>query len=241
MRLSKTALYTYEKCPYSYYLKYIQRIPVAKSYEMERGITFHNVAEKFYDQICLDVMKEMDTVEEVQEYLEGFFPTGDVLYRNFAHIQATHFINLDKKEEFIPVARELKVQLDDAPDWCLDIGYIDFISQIGGETILGEYKSGKFRQGINQEMMFYKDLVEQGTDYKITKLCAIFPMELYGVKLPTGVYYKSPSHSKFARAKVENTKKAIRKGDWFKKKYNLCSWCGTADTCFMEEVSHELG
>jgi hypothetical protein len=242
MRLSKSALYTFEKCPYSYYLKYIQRIPTAKSFEMQRGIDFHERADKFFDQISLDDLAQLDTIEKVQEYFESFFPvTEDILYRNFAHMQATHYINLDVKEEFIPVEREFKVEIVDAPDWCLDIGYIDFISQINGETILGEYKTGKFRQGINQEMMFYKDLIEQGTDYKITKLCVIYPMELYGVKLPTGVYYKSPSHEKFARRKVEATKKAIRKGQWFKKKYSLCAWCGVADNCFMEEVSHGLG
>jgi len=239
-KLSKSALLTYQKCPYCYYLKYVQRIPTAKSYEMEKGIDFHERADSFYDQIKLDDMLEFKSAEELQKYFEGFFPEG-ILFRNFSFLQANHFFNLNKKEEFFPVERELLVTLDDAPEWCLEIGYIDWISQIDGLTILGEYKTGKFRQGINQELMMYKDLVEQGTDYKIDRLCSIYPAELYGPRLPSGIYYKTPSHAKHARAKVQATKEAIRKGKWFEKKHNLCAWCGVADTCFMEEVTHELG
>jgi RecB family exonuclease len=145
-------------------------------------------------------------------------------------------MHLNNKEEFMPVEREIKIELEDAPDWCLDVGVIDRIDKVDGETILIEYKSGKFRQGINQELMMYKDLLEYNTDYKVDKVCAIYPKELYGTKLPSGVYVKSPSHEKFARAKVQSVKEAIRKRKWNKKTYNLCAWCDVTDQCFEDEM-----
>ena len=241
MRLSKTGLNIYDKCPYSYFLKYIQHVPVESSEAMDKGIEFHENADGFFDKVDLDYMSTFETQLELKAYLASLLPDM-TMYKNFAHIEATHYMNLTKKEEFIPIEREFKVDLhevlgeENVPDWCLDIGYIDWIAEVDGETVLGEYKSGKYRQGINQELMMYKDLIEQGTDYKIDKLCAIFPMELYGVKLPTGVYYKSPSHEKFARAKVERVKKAIRAGQWYKKKFSMCQWCGVSGTCYENDA-----
>jgi hypothetical protein len=207
---------------------------------MTAGIEFHDRADKVFDDLSLQELANQTSIFGIESYIRSFFPEGS-LYDHFAHIETVLYMSLNKKEEFMPVEREIKLVVKDilghdAPEWCLDVGIIDRIDTVDGETILIEYKSGKFRQGINQELMMYKDLVELTTDYKIDKVCAIYPKELYGTKLPSGVYIKSPSHEKFARAKVEFVKGEIRKKKWNQKKFGLCAWCDVADKCFEDEL-----
>lgn len=240
MRLSKSALQLYTKCPYAYYLKYIQGFSGPSTDAMQIGITFHEDADKFFDNVSLRELANQTSIFGIEAYIRDLLPKG-FLYDHFAHIQTVHYMGLNNKDDFMPVEREIKlvykdIMNEDAPDWCLDVGIIDRIDKINGETVLIEYKSGKFRQGINQELMMYKDLIEQTTDYKIDKLCAIYPKELYGAKLPSGVYFKSPSHQKQARAKIEYVRQMIRAGNWHTKKFNLCAWCDVADICFKEEM-----
>lgn len=240
MRLSKSGLQTYIKCPYSYYLQYEEGHRGQPSEAMLKGSEFHDLADKFFDLVSLQELANQTSIFGIESYLRSFFPEGS-LYDHFAHMQTVHYMALNKKEEFMPVEREVKLVVKDiigkdAPEWCLDVGIVDRIDQVNGETILIEYKSGKYRQGINQELMMYKDIVELTTDYKIDKLCAIYPKELYGTKLPSGVYFKSPSHEKQARAKVEFVKDMIRRKKWRQKKYSLCNWCDHADLCFEDEL-----
>ena len=51
MRLSKSGLQTYTKCPYAYYLRYIEGHKGPSTEAMDRGIEFHDRAEKFFDEI----------------------------------------------------------------------------------------------------------------------------------------------------------------------------------------------
>lgn len=231
MRLSKSALFTYTKCPYSYYLHYELGYPIATTPEMDIGSNFHDDADKFFDNVSLRELADQTSMFGIERYIRSLFPEG-LLYDHFSHIQTIHYMMLNKKEEFMPIERETKLVAENAPDYCLDVGIIDRIDRVDGQTILMEYKSGKFRQGINQELMMYKVLVEEATDYKIDAVCAIYPKELYGTKLPSGVYFKKPSHEKEARAKVVRVKQMIKERKWNDKKIYGCAWCGVADECF---------
>lgn len=235
MRLSKSGLQTYLKCPYAYYLHYILGHTGPPTEEMEIGVRFHEDADKFFDKVSLRELADQTAIFGIERYIRSLYPEGS-LYDKFAHIQTTHYMTLNKKEEFIPVERELKVEVKNAPDDVLDVGIIDWIAQENGMTILGEYKTGKFRQGINQELMMYKVLVEYATEYKIDAVCAIYPNELYGSRLPSGVYFKKPSYETVARKKVAYVKDMIRKKKFSQKKYNLCAWCENADICFENEL-----
>jgi len=235
MRLSKSALQTYLKCPYHYYLRYILGYQGPKAEVMQIGIDFHDRADKFFDNVSLKELANQTSIFGIESYIRSFFPEGK-LYDNFTHIETVLYMSLNNKDEFMPLEREIKLVAEGAPDDCLDVGIIDRIDKINGETILIEYKSGKFRQGINQELMMYKVLVEQTTDYKIDKVCAIYPKELYGSALPSGVYIKKPSHEKQARDKVAYVKDMLRKKKWQQKKHNLCAWCDAADLCFESEM-----
>jgi len=235
MRLSKSGLQTYLKCPYAYYLQYIKGFRGPATEAMEKGIKFHEDADQFFDKISLQELANQDTIFGIERYIRTFYPEGS-LYDKFAHIQTVHYMTLNNKQEFIPVEREIKIEVDNAPDDILDVGIIDWIAIENGMTILGEYKTGKFRQGINQELMMYKSLVEYATDYKIDAVCAIYPQELYGSKLPSGVYFRKPKYEVTARKKVAYVKDMIRKEKFDQKKYNLCAWCENADICFENEM-----
>ena len=240
MRLSKSGLQIYIQCPYRYYLQYVKRLRGPPSEAMLKGIDFHDRADKSFDDVSLKELANQTSIFGIESYIRSLFPDG-LLFDHFAHIETVQYMGLNNKTDFMPVEREIKLVVEDilgepAPDWCLDVGIIDRIDQVNGETILIEYKSGKFRQGINQELMMYKDLVELTTNYKIDKLCAIYPKELYGTKLPSGVYFKNPSHEKQARAKVQFVKDMIRKKEWRQKKYSLCAWCSVAEECFKDEM-----
>ena len=235
MRLSKSGLQTYIKCPYAYYLRYICGYTGPPSEEMNIGTEFHDRANNFFDKISIQEMTEITDVIDLKNYIRSFYPKGE-LYDNFAHIQTIHFLALDNPEEFMPVEREIKIEVANAPNEILDVGIVDWITRESGITILGEYKTGKFNQGINQELMMYKCLVEHATEYKIDAICAIYPNELYGEKLPSGVYYRTPKYEEAARKKVAYVKDMIRKQKFDLKSYGLCAWCENADICFEDEM-----
>jgi len=232
MRLSKTGLNTFVKCPFAYYLHYKLNIPFDKTMEMQRGIDFHERADKLFDQVTPDGLRQ---AENVESYLASFLP-DETIYKNFAHMQAIFYQGLSNKQDFFPIARELYIDVEQitgkpTPIDVLDVGYIDWIGRIDGKIVLGEYKSGKFTRGINQELMMYKVMYETATGISVDRVCALFPAELGGVNLPSGVYYKPPSHEKEARAKVKLVKEEIFAELFNEKKKNVCQWCGVAGHC----------
>ena len=232
MRLSKTGLNTYVKCPFAYYLHYKLKIPFDKTIEMGKGIDFHEKADQLFAQITPDGLAQAKNVES---YLASFLP-DEPLYKNFAHMQAIYYQGLSNKQEFFPIARELYIDVEQmtgkpTPIDVLDVGYIDWISRVDGKMVLGEYKSGKFQRGINQELMMYKVMYETATGIKIDRVCALYPMELGGTQLPSGVYYKAPSHEDEARAKVQLVKEEILAELFNEKRHGGCQWCGVAGHC----------
>jgi hypothetical protein len=232
MRLSKTGLNTYLKCPFAFYLHYKLKIPFDKTLEMERGINFHEVANSLFDKITPDGLAQAESAED---YLLSFLP-DEPLYKNFAHMQAIFYQGLDNKTEFFPIARELYIDVAEmtgkpTPIDVLDVGYIDWIGKHNEHLVLGEYKSGKFLPGIHQELMMYKVMYEAATGKKIDRICALYPMEIGREKLPSGVYYKSPSHEREARNKVQQVKEEIDAMLFDEKKRSYCSWCGVAAEC----------
>ena len=197
---------------------------------MKEGVEFHEEANKFFDTVSLAETASINSMFGIETYFRSLLPKGKV-YDNFAHIETIHYMLLNDKKEFIPIQREMKIKLKDAPDWCLDVGIIDRIDTVDNKNILIEYKSGKHRSGINQELSMYKVLYEYATNQKIDYVCAIYPNELYGTTLPSGIYFKKPSYEKQARDKVAYAKNLIRQEGW-DKNMNECAWCGVADACF---------
>jgi ATP-dependent helicase/DNAse subunit B len=238
MRLSKSGLFTYLKCPYAYFLQFEKGIRFEPSPEMLAGSEFHFQANTIFDKISLAELASQTHLYGIEKYIRSLLPEGS-LYTNFSHIETVHYMTLNNKDEFIPIAREAKIVAEDAPDWCLDVGVIDRVDKVDGETILIEYKSGSFQQGINQELMMYKVLWEFVTHQKIDYVCAIYPKELYGSKLPSGVYFKRPKNESIARNKVATVKQAIRDQNWDKEQ-NACVWCGVADLCYSQDENIEV-
>jgi len=238
MRLSKSGLFTYLKCPYSFYLQYELGQRFQPTPEMEAGTRFHDEANKLFDKISLAELANQTSIYGIERYIRSLLPEG-LLYDHFSHMQTAHYISLNNKDEFVPIARETKLVADNAPDWCLDVGIIDRVDKVDGQTILIEYKSGSYQQTINQELMLYKVLYEFVTHQKVDYICALFPKELYGTKLPSGVFFRKPSNEPIARRKVETVKQAIRNKEW-EKETAACAWCGVADTCYLQDKNTEV-
>jgi hypothetical protein len=205
---------------------------------MSAGTEFHDQANLLFDKISLPELVCQTSIYGIERYIRSLLPAGK-LYDNFSHIETVQYMKLNNKDEFIPIAREQKIVAEDAPDWCLDVGIIDRVDKVDGFTVLIEYKSGSFQQGINQELMLYKVLWEFVTHQKIDYICAIYPKELYGTKLPSGVYLKKPSHESIAKNKVTMVKQAIRNQQW-DKETNACVWCGVAGECYADSNHLEV-
>jgi hypothetical protein len=239
MRLSKSGLFAYLKCPYAFYLQYEKGQRFEPTPEMSAGSEFHDQANKLFDRVSLQELADQTSIYGIERYIRSLLPGEGSVYDHFSHMQTVHYMTLNNKSEFIPIVRESKIVAENAPDWCLDVGIIDRIDRVDGKNILIEYKSGSFQSSINQELMMYKVLYEFVTHQKIDYVCALFPKELYGTKLPSGVYFKKPSNEHIARKKVAYVKQSIRDKKWDKES-NACVWCGVADTCYANDTSLEV-
>ena len=96
MRLSKSALQLYQKCPYSYYLKYIKGIRGEPSQAMSDGLYFHDKADDFFDDVSLRELAELDSIFAIERYIRSLLPTDRIphIFDHFSHQQTVFYINV---------------------------------------------------------------------------------------------------------------------------------------------------
>jgi len=229
MRLSKSAIESFGYCPYSFYLKYIQKFKTPPNEAMLRGTRFHKFAEEFFDK-CDEVKPDeweslIDTTlkEDEQEYQRWFIRKERERYNKL--------LEESKEDYFIPEFREVHLN---SPELKLH-GYIDRIDcndKVKKTYTLVEYKTSKKYKpaDVKRELSYYRMLwdatmEEVGT---ITQVCIINP------ECGEYQYYKvSERNMNAAKNLMCKVREAIAKNE-FPRPMNMykCQYC---DLCTMYE------
>jgi RecB family exonuclease len=222
MRLSKSAIEAFGFCPYSFWVKYIQKFKTPPNEAMLRGTRFHDFAEKFFDK-CDELPPERweefvdETLkEDEQEYQRWFIQKERARYEKL--------LDEGKEDYFIPVYREVHINSTDLKLH----GYIDRIDcndRHKKTFTLVEYKTSKKHKpaDVKRELSYYRmlwdsEMSEEGT---ITQLLIINP------ECQEYAYYKiSDRNMNAARNLMIKLREAIAADD-FPRPMNTykCQYC----------------
>lgn len=191
--ISKSRLKTWLECQKKFAYKYILGIRTPGNYHTRKGTALHTTFEVFYKN-CREWVDKHGTYpplyhmipDELHHYW-GNFTTPHI--RNFLDFEATRVQMSDSPEEWLPVAVEDEVWLDDppvdgSPPWQ---GFIDTVwnsstvpgAVDNGGVVIGDWKTGKTpdeeyrEEGIYTQQEYYGMVADK--KYDVDGIAGVFP------------------------------------------------------------------
>ena len=229
LRLSKSKLLDFKKCPRKYYLKnftpFGRQNNESKPDYMVLGTVVHEFIEKFN--------KQEDDVKYLQTYL---FKDEDIRMHILNFYQILQNFNLQ-----YPLHAELKIE-DSNRDL---VGIVDAIYEYEGEKGVGnaviDYKTGKFNPKYKSdsefELYIYALLVEENLGITVDYIGMFFtknPKCMTKDEDNTGWSFIEPiNRRKLKRVEGELNKirDKILDGEFPRKESKLCGWCDFVQMC----------
>ncbi|MCL6471620.1 MAG: PD-(D/E)XK nuclease family protein [Firmicutes bacterium] len=233
MRLSYSAISTYQKCPLSYKFAYIDRLPTKPSHYLSFGSSIHSALEFFYNVETAEpcslerLLEELDNVWESEGYEDE---AHERQYKEKGRAILTQFYNENVLTFAIPIAVEKRFALD--MEGITLSGVIDRIDRLsnGGIEII-DYKTNdklppKTKMNTDLQLPIYHMAVE----------------ELYGVApQKVTLYFLVPNQKMSTRKTKTDVAKArdtilkvsedIRAQKFDPFKNPLCPWCDYIEFC----------
>lgn len=233
MRLSYSAISTYQKCPLSYKFQYIEKIPTKPTYHLSFGSSIHSALEFFYkvevpEPCSLErLLEELDRVwlsvgyeNEVQE--QEYKDKGRAILTQFYHENLTSFA--------VPVAVEKRFSL--GVDDITLVGVIDRIDRLtnGGLEII-DYKTNKKLPPRNKistdlQLPIYHMAAESlyGSAPQKVTLYFLVPNERVSTR-------KTKSDIRRAQDTIKKVASGISEEKFHPFKNPLCPWCDFIELC----------
>jgi CRISPR/Cas system-associated exonuclease Cas4 (RecB family) len=239
MRLSKSAVLTYEQCPYNYKLDYIldfrhQRPEPEEGSPLKKGTEIHEIFENYYklpeakiikepyEENIFDLLMSMKNAHKYENHMENFAAF------NVAQIEGHEGKGLKIMPKgifgYIPQT-EMRVFNEELN--CL--GYIDRVDMEENGMRVIDYKSSKRDKPAKHylfELALYAYMYEQETGQKVYDAGIFFSNT---GKLRTLVIEEQDKLG--AIKKLQDTRKAIELKIFPKNPDFLCGWCDNRGMC----------
>ena len=222
-KLSPSAISQYLKCPFSYYLLYIEQVSREYKPELKRGIEFHKFIEEYYKTNYAKTYDEINTIynsldyeftEEFKYELEGFIKWERYRIAN----------------NMIPVSIE---------SWMEDSifeGRTDAIFDKFGKKICVDFKTGY--SSINS---LSKDMIIQGLIYK--KLSNVSDVWFVFLKNKGKIVKLSKCDRNLlmkVALEVDDILKKIKEGKFFEMCTENCEYCFVRKACTLYKKKFKL-
>lgn len=245
MRLSKSAVLTYENCPYNYKLDYIldfrhQRPEPEEGSPLKKGTEIHQIFEDYYklpqartitepyEENIYDLLMTIRNARKYENHMENFASF------NVAQIEGHEGKGLKISPKgvpgYIPKALEMKVFNKEIN--CL--GFIDRVDEEENGLRVIDYKSSKRDKPAKHylfELALYAYMYEQETGEEVYDAGIYFSNTN---KLRTLVIEEEDKVG--AVKKLLDTRKAIELKIFPKNPGFLCGWCDNAGMCGPELI-----
>lgn len=240
MRLSKSAVLTYENCPYNFKLDYKlnfrkKRPEPEEGSPLKIGTDVHKIFEDYYklpearmvkepyEDNILDILMSMRNARKYEDHMENFANF------NVAQIEGHEEKGLKILAKgvpgYIPKHREMEIYNKGINV----LGYIDRVDEEENGPRIIDYKSSKKHKPAKYflfELSLYAYLYEQETGEKV---------------YDAGIYFSTPNKLRTivieeedklrAVKKVFDTRKAVEQNIFPKNPGFLCGWCDNAKIC----------
>lgn len=231
MKLSKSKVNTYLKCPLEFKFQYIDEIEVEPNEYMALGSDVHLIAEKFTEKFG-DNLEDIDIENELLKIAYDL----DIGYID-EHIDN---LSLFFKRAFI----ENDFKLYSFEEYLLDeenrfSGICDIILEDeNGELIVIDYKTGSssYFHKYRLELCYYKLLVENVLEKPVTRVGVFFTKNgrlrvLEVCEDENKRKYLSYSEIDEAIDTLHDVRSKINKGNFHPKRQYICRFCTYKDIC----------
>jgi RecB family exonuclease len=233
MKLSYSAISTYELCPAKYRFQYQDRLPTSTSPALSFGDSLHRALYRFHDR----PVPEAPSLEELHEMLEGEWvgdgyrdESEEATYRQHAH-QVLAEYHRDNAPSFrIPAALEFRFRIE--VEGAQISGVIDRMDRIpGGGYEIIDYKTNR--------RLPPKSRVEEDLQLSVYHLAA---QEIWGIEPERlTLYYLLPGERMSTtrtsadadelRRRIATVAERIAAGKFEPKQNPLCDWCDFQRQC----------
>jgi len=248
MRLRKSEIEAFIRCPHLYELLYIKRLPIVASIEMKIGKTFHEFAKNFFGVIDYDKLQKINTSEKAFELftqtLECVPQLVEPLCLNFLHFEAKRWSTLkvwyeDPLRYFKPLATELYYEVSDIVPGVDGYGHVDRIDVTSKNTLaVVEYKTTKkvHVPSLKRELTWYVLSLEKAGlfDKPFTHICCYNPRidEEFSANVTRQL-------RQIVRRRLLQLKRAHEINFFPRHESFLCRWCPALNICIEERNSDE--
>lgn len=233
MRLSYSAISTYQKCPLAYKFQYIEKVPTKPSHYLSFGSSVHSALEFFYNvkvaQPCSleRLLQELEKVWKSDGYESE---SREQEYKEKGRAILTLFYHENVPSFTVPVAVEKRFLID--LDGIKLSGVIDRITRLasGGLEII-DYKTNEklpppYRLKEDLQLPIYHMAAEQlyGKEPDKVTLYFLVPNEKISTK-------KTKRDITQTRQKILRVADSIQKQKFEPLKNPLCPWCDFIELC----------
>lgn len=234
LRLSYSAVSTYEKCPLSYRFQYIEKIEVKPTPYLSFGKSLHSALEWLYDRQT----PQPPALEELLSFLEscwaseGFSDQGEEdSYFKQARDVLTSFYHANTKDFRLPLAVEHRFELK-MEDFILS-GVIDRVDRHpNGAYEIIDYKTSR---RLPQIKYLREDLQLPIYQLACREVWGISPAKLtYYYLLPNQRYSTQPLDEEGlskVKGRLDTAASSIRDEEFPALPNRLCPWCSYQDIC----------
>jgi putative RecB family exonuclease len=234
MRLSYSAVSSYEKCPLSYRFQYVDGLEVEPTPYLSFGRSMHAALEWLYRR----EIPEPPTLESLLEYLDTCwesvgYPSLDEerSYLNNAREVLTHYYYTNLEDFRLPVAVEERFELD-MQDFVLS-GVIDRVDcNPDGTYEILDYKTSRRLPELSR---LREDLQLPIYQLACSEVWGITPSKLTFYYLIPNRRYTTKPYDGIAMSRVKErmlrVASSISSGDFPATPNRLCPWCSFEDIC----------
>lgn len=231
MKLSKSKINTYLKCPLEFKFQYIDEIEVEPNVYMQIGTNVHLIAEKFSEKFG----DELDGVDIENELVKIAFEEN--LYDLDNHIEnlATFFREVFVESDYKLFSQE-EYLLDETHRFS---GICDIILEDeNGDLVVVDYKTGNSNSfsKYRRELCYYKLLVENVCERDVSSVGIFFTKNgrLRLLDVCDEENKRKFLHSREIDEAIDtfyHVRNEVNKGNFYAKPQFLCKFCTYKDIC----------
>jgi ATP-dependent DNA helicase UvrD/PcrA len=233
IRLSASAVQSYETCPLQFKLDREWKIPGEVPAAMQYGASMHRVLRAYYDSLRFGrVMNHSDLFEFFRADLRGAHiqdPYQHDLYETQGIAQLKEFLQASRNQapKVLHTEESFEVKLGSAKV----VGRIDRVDELsGGQIAITDYKTGKPQSQEDADdslqLSIYALAAREKWDYRVHHLvfCNLQDNTL-------AVTHRSEGQLEEAKRKVEDVAASIAAGEFEPKRGFHCGFCAYRNLC----------
>ena len=238
LRLSYSSISTYEKCPFQYFLQYVEKLEMPRSPALSFGSSLHGALERFHSGKEKPLPALEDLLRDLEEAWEseGYSDAGEEeAFKQRGRAILTRYYESNCEKPAVPVALEQRFLLP-MDGWKLS-GVMDRVDRYpDGSYEIIDYKTNSKLPPLRR---LQEDMQLPIYQMAAMQVLGINPARLTFHYLVPGQRYSTralpPEDIERLKARLQDVAASIREGAFEPRPNHLCGWCDVRVHCPLEQ------